>query len=103
LSIRVLGLRDEVVFATDRGYEKVIFETYCVVLLNHWESHVCDISVIKLIIDEIAKLVNLFSSIAFALSVARLTKRLTITQNMLQYMRVLFTWNVEPPAFRSQP
>jgi hypothetical protein len=71
------------VFATDRGYEKVIFETDCVVLLNHWESHVCDISVIKLILDEIAKLVNLFSFVPFVLLVARLTKRLTVAQKCI--------------------
>jgi hypothetical protein len=53
LCIEAIALTYAVALAVVRGYERVICETDCEVLLKHWVDRVIDRSVIKPILDEI--------------------------------------------------
>ena len=53
LTIEALALRDAVVFATQQGYQKVIFESDCEELVRLWKERASHRSVIAPILSEI--------------------------------------------------
>jgi ribonuclease HI len=99
LSVEAVALRDAVMLAVKRGYQKLIFETDCTELLKHWDNRAFDRSTIKPILVEIDELVNAFSSFCFVFARREANQAAHCCAKYASIQARSFSWDTEPPAF----
>jgi hypothetical protein len=99
LIIEALALRDACTLAAEKGYERVIFESDCEVLIKLLKNQGEDLSVIKAILEEIRVLQSVFSSFSSVFACREANQAAHYCAKYAVIQNGSFIWEAEPPAF----
>lgn len=99
LVVEALALRDAFAYAVKQGFQCVVFEVDCAVLIQHWNNRALDQSVLKPVLDEISELGSSFLSFSIVFARREANQAAHCTAKFASLQLVSNSREAEPPAF----